>query len=144
MNESLIKPGMLILAYHKGFHTVVKVIPRQDHSDDPNWQHYPAHHRYTPTQVEYRFTYDSNGKPIKGKGRIYSCAIDYCRPVTTAVIDDMVKEHQSTIDALRAIPVPVSEMAERARRRPSNYNKLSGQEQWDIDKELGILDWDGS
>ena len=32
---------------------------------------------------------------------------------------------------------------EQAMKRPSNYFKLSAREQWDIDKRLGILDWDG-
>lgn len=27
--------------------------------------------------------------------------------------------------------------------RPRNYLNLSPQQQWDIDKSLGILDWDG-
>ena len=27
--------------------------------------------------------------------------------------------------------------------RPSNYHELSAQEQWDVDRNLGILDWDG-
>lgn len=31
-----------------------------------------------------------------------------------------------------------------ALQRPDDYFKLSAQEQWDIDKRLGILDWDGS
>ena len=35
------------------------------------------------------------------------------------------------------------EMAKRAQERPTNYNKLSAREQWEIDKKLGILDWDG-
>lgn len=30
-----------------------------------------------------------------------------------------------------------------ARERPSNYFNLSGEDQWAIDKRLGILDWDG-
>lgn len=34
--------------------------------------------------------------------------------------------------------------AHQAIRRPGNYNELSNQRQWDIDKELGILDWDGT
>ena len=34
-------------------------------------------------------------------------------------------------------------MREKARNRSSNYASLSAQEQWDEDKELGILDWDG-
>lgn len=33
---------------------------------------------------------------------------------------------------------------ELAMTRPDNYFKLPPQEQWDIDKRLGILDWDGN
>ena len=36
------------------------------------------------------------------------------------------------------------EMFEQAMKRPSNYSKLPESEQWEIDKKLGILDWDGS
>jgi hypothetical protein len=32
----------------------------------------------------------------------------------------------------------------RAMTRPRNFIKLDSQEQWEIDKKLGILDWDGS
>jgi len=39
---------------------------------------------------------------------------------------------------------PLSYEAEQAQKRPSNFNQLSGEEQWAIDKRLGILDWDGS
>ena len=35
------------------------------------------------------------------------------------------------------------EMFEKSFQRPSNYFKLSGERQWEIDKELGILDWMG-
>lgn len=35
------------------------------------------------------------------------------------------------------------EMYEMSFQRPSNYFKLSAERQWDIDKELGILDWVG-
>jgi len=34
-------------------------------------------------------------------------------------------------------------LALKAQDRPYNYTRLSPQEQWDIDKSLGILDWDG-
>lgn len=34
--------------------------------------------------------------------------------------------------------------AERAKQRPPTYEQLSAREQWEIDKGLGILDWDGS
>lgn len=35
------------------------------------------------------------------------------------------------------------EMFEQSFKRPKNFFKLSAQEQWDIDKNLGILDWEG-
>ncbi len=37
----------------------------------------------------------------------------------------------------------MDEMVEKALKRPKNYFKLSPREQWKIDSELGILDWDG-
>lgn len=36
------------------------------------------------------------------------------------------------------------EMFEQSFKRPSDYFKLSERQQWDIDANLGILDWDGS
>lgn len=33
------------------------------------------------------------------------------------------------------------EMFEKSFQRPSNFFKLSGERQWEIDKDLGILDW---
>jgi len=35
------------------------------------------------------------------------------------------------------------DMFEKSFQRPSNFFKLSGEEQWAIDKKLGILDWRG-
>ncbi len=35
------------------------------------------------------------------------------------------------------------EMFELSFQRPTNYFELSGEEQWAIDKRLGILDWIG-
>jgi len=35
------------------------------------------------------------------------------------------------------------EMFEKSFERPSNYFKLSARQQWDIDAQLGILDWKG-
>jgi hypothetical protein len=32
----------------------------------------------------------------------------------------------------------------QSKRRPHDYDDLSPREQWEIDKQLGILDWDGS
>jgi hypothetical protein len=34
-----------------------------------------------------------------------------------------------------------TEMADRARHRPQNFDQLSVEEQWNWDKALGILDW---
>ena len=34
-------------------------------------------------------------------------------------------------------------MFEKSFQRPSNFFKLSEERQWEIDKELGILDWVG-
>jgi hypothetical protein len=34
--------------------------------------------------------------------------------------------------------------AVRAKLRPANYLELEPREQWEIDKRLGILDWDGT
>jgi hypothetical protein len=35
------------------------------------------------------------------------------------------------------------EMFEKSFERPRNFFELSTQEQWNIDKKLGILDWQG-
>lgn len=35
-------------------------------------------------------------------------------------------------------------IAERLNLRPSNFNDLTGEEQWSIDKALGLLDWKGT
>lgn len=40
-------------------------------------------------------------------------------------------------------PMTQREMFERSFMRPRNFFKLSPKEQWAIDKELGILDWEG-
>lgn len=40
-------------------------------------------------------------------------------------------------------PRPKSAMALQAEKRPANYESLPQDEQWAIDKALGILDWDG-
>ncbi len=36
------------------------------------------------------------------------------------------------------------EMFEASFKRPKNYFKLSPRRQWEIDAELGILDWEGT
>lgn len=35
------------------------------------------------------------------------------------------------------------EMFEKSFQRPKDYFKLSERRQWDIDRDLGILDWEG-
>ena len=35
------------------------------------------------------------------------------------------------------------EMFEKSFQRPKNYFKLTPRRQWEIDEELGILDWKG-
>ncbi len=35
------------------------------------------------------------------------------------------------------------EMFEKSFERPRNFLSLSDRERWDIDKSLGILDWEG-
>lgn len=42
-----------------------------------------------------------------------------------------------------AEPLTQDEMKERAKQRSDNYDDLSPEQQWEEDKELGILDWDG-
>lgn len=38
----------------------------------------------------------------------------------------------------------LSEGAQQAKLRPIDYAELSPEEQWAVDKRLGILDWDGT
>ena len=35
-------------------------------------------------------------------------------------------------------------MSDRAKLRPSNFKNMTPEEQWEVDKALGILDWDGT
>jgi len=57
-------------------------------------------------------------------------------------------KHQRFIERLEAEAKrtgrPLSDGAQRAKRRPINYCELSPEEQWAVDKQLGILDWDGA
>jgi len=40
-------------------------------------------------------------------------------------------------------PLTQKEMKQAAKNRSPNYENLSPQEQWEEDRRLGILDWDG-
>lgn len=48
--------------------------------------------------------------------------------------------YEATDEGVRAL----SPLARKALCRPRNFEDLSPREQWDIDKGLGVLDWDGS
>lgn len=45
---------------------------------------------------------------------------------------------------LKKYSMTEQQMFEKSFERPKNYFKLSPERQWEIDKELGILDWNGS
>lgn len=59
--------------------------------------------------------------------------------------------HDGTMEEAKAIPHSVNHqeittfgpLTRTANTRPAGYHKLSGRNQWDTDKDLGILDWDG-
>jgi len=60
----------------------------------------------------------------------------------------MKTSHQLFIEQLetkaKAEGRALSDGARQAKRRPINYCELSPEAQWAIDKQLGILDWDGT
>lgn len=58
------------------------------------------------------------------------------------VIRDEVDEEKKTITTY-VIYKPSMSMADKAKLRPSNFDELPAEEQREIDKTLGILDWDG-
>lgn len=64
------------------------------------------------------------------------------------IAPSMKTPHQLFIEKLeetaRREGRPLSEGARQAKLRPINYCELSAAEQWAIDKQLGILDWDGT
>ncbi len=53
--------------------------------------------------------------------------------------------HDEFIAGLReeAKGANLGRQAQAAAMRPSNFDELPEKKQWDIDKALGILDWDG-
>ncbi len=59
----------------------------------------------------------------------------------------MLTVHEKYVASLREkarkAGKPLGPQAQAATRRPADYAELSPQTQWDIDKGLGILDWDG-
>lgn len=56
----------------------------------------------------------------------------------------MEKNYSPITAANNSKPKTQKEMAEAAKQRSPNHDDLSPQEQWDEDKRLGILDWDGN
>ena len=55
----------------------------------------------------------------------------------------LVQKVKNGYEATQAGMNALSPMARVACRRPKNYSNLTPEEQWDVDKSLGILDWDG-
>lgn len=57
-------------------------------------------------------------------------------------------QHQLFIERLEAEAKlkgkQLSDGARQAKKRPIDYCELSPEEQWAVDKRLGILDWDGT
>jgi hypothetical protein len=51
---------------------------------------------------------------------------------------------QRLIEQAKEADRPLGPMASLARQRPVNYCELTPQSQWDIDKRLGIIDWNGA
>jgi hypothetical protein len=45
---------------------------------------------------------------------------------------------------IRIRTTPLGPQATRALERPDDFISLSEERKWEIDRELGILDWDGS
>lgn len=67
-----------------------------------------------------------------------------------SIIDDWEQPKERCVTCGRPLmvhwrgrPCLVQSPATLAKNRPGNYEQLSPREQWEIDKELGILDWDG-
>lgn len=44
---------------------------------------------------------------------------------------------------LKSMVMSEKEMFEKSFQRPSNFFKLTTRRQWEIDKDLGIMDWMG-
>ena len=53
------------------------------------------------------------------------------------------QEHTAMKKVRTGKPLRQEEMKVQAKLRPANFFSLDARKQWEIDKELGILDWDG-
>lgn len=56
---------------------------------------------------------------------------------------DSIRSLQKFMKNEHEKPLTQEEMKQAAKARSLNYEELSPQQQWEEDKELGILDWDG-
>jgi hypothetical protein len=71
------------------------------------------------------------------------------QPCGVRIFPEDARRIIAALNFCRDIPTEVLEMGVqpprvRANLRPANFLDLSPQEQWEIDKRLGILDWDGT
>ena len=57
---------------------------------------------------------------------------------------DIQTEVNIQVDIEVDAPPAVMTLFDKAMRRPEDYNSLPGAEQWDIDKNLGLLNWYGN
>jgi hypothetical protein len=73
--------------------------------------------------------------------------IDDLRENYHSAIMDVLKEYSRVLginQKLAKVPLSQSEMSIKAEQRTANFEQLDAETQWMIDKELGILDWDGN
>ena len=54
-----------------------------------------------------------------------------------------IEEMEARLFQIKLEKLTQKEMAKEAEKRPKNYEELPAREQWEIDKSLGILDWNG-
>jgi len=73
--------------------------------------------------------------PLEATKRSWVCPA--CGYTQDWAHDFMFEEHSNPLETAFA----ANAAKQRARQRPANYDQLSPQEQWQIDKALGILDW---
>jgi hypothetical protein len=73
------KIGMLIKAYHSGIHEVTQL---------------PG----CAKCVSYKQAYTNDGAPYKGK--VYTCHVDYCRPVDEEFVREEILKHALAISQL--------------------------------------------
>lgn len=65
-------------------------------------------------------------------------------PVDQLVADGLIEKTEKGYVHTKKGRFSLSHLAGMALKRPKDYAKLSFREQWEIDRGLGILDWDGT